>query len=158
MRLTDYIYLLYLKLQGVPPPFRNAEKYRRKGIKIGEGTYIYNNVHIDLSKGSHIEIGKNSCLTGCSILSHDASIKRFGNYESLLGKVIIGDNVFIGWQAIVLKGVTIGNNVIIGAGSVVTKDIPSNSVVAGNPAKVIMTTEEWLKKNVNKMQSKQYQT
>lgn len=147
MKISDYVYLLYLKLKGVEPPLRNAERYRRKGIKIGKGTYIYNNVHLDLSRGTHIEIGKNSCLTGCSVLSHDASIKRFGNYESLIAKVIIGDNVFIGWQAIILRGVKIGDNVIIGAGSVVTKNIPSNSVVAGNPAKIIMTTEEWLKKN-----------
>lgn len=150
MKLSDYIYMVYLKLKGVKPALRNAERYRRKGIKIGKGTYIYNNVHLDLSQGTSIEIGKNSCLTGCSVLSHDAAIKRFGAYESLTAKTKIGDNVFIGWQAIILKGVTIGDNVIVGAGSVVTKGIPSDSVVAGNPAKIITTTEVWLKKNIDK--------
>lgn len=56
------------------------------------------------------------------------------------------DNVFIGCNTTILGNVRIGSNVIIGAGSVVTKDIPSNSVVVGNPAKVIGTFEEFLEK------------
>lgn len=55
------------------------------------------------------------------------------------GPVVIGDNVWIGDKATVLPGVTIGNNSIIAANSVVTKDVPSNSVAAGNPAKIIKT-------------------
>jgi acetyltransferase-like isoleucine patch superfamily enzyme len=51
--------------------------------------------------------------------------------------VRIGDNVWIGMNAVVLKGVTIGENSVIGAGAVVTKDVPANVVVAGNPAKVV---------------------
>lgn len=51
--------------------------------------------------------------------------------------VKIGDNVWIGGRAVINPGVTIGDNVVIGSGSVVTKDIPANSVVAGNPARVI---------------------
>ncbi len=136
MFVIDYFYLFYLKLKGVKFPFRNAEKYRRKGVKIGDNTYVYKNVHIDLTKGSDITIGNNCCLTGCSILAHDASYNRTGG-KTEFKPVVIGNNVFIGWQAIVLMGVTIGDNVIIGASSVVTKDIPSNCVVAGIPAKII---------------------
>ena len=51
--------------------------------------------------------------------------------------VTIGDNVWIGGSATILPGVSIGDNVTIGAGSVVTKDVESNTVVAGNPAKII---------------------
>jgi acetyltransferase-like isoleucine patch superfamily enzyme len=54
-------------------------------------------------------------------------------------KVEIGDNVWIGWGAIILKGVNIGDNSIIAAGAVVVKDIPSNSIAAGNPAVVVKT-------------------
>jgi len=52
-------------------------------------------------------------------------------------QIEIGNNVWLGRNTIVLKGVKIGNNVIVGAGSVVAKDIPSNCIAAGNPAKVI---------------------
>lgn len=58
------------------------------------------------------------------------------------GFPIIGDNVYIASNSTVIGGIHIGNNVIIGAGSVVTKDIPDNSVVAGNPARVIKTLDE----------------
>ena len=55
---------------------------------------------------------------------------------------VIGDNVYIAANATVIGGVNVGNNVIIGAGSVVVKDIPDNSVVVGNPARVIRTIME----------------
>ena len=62
------------------------------------------------------------------------------------GGIKIGNNVFIGMKSTILKGVHIGNNVIIGANSLVNKDIPDNCVVAGNPAKVIMTLEQYYEK------------
>ena len=60
--------------------------------------------------------------------------------------ITIGDNVHIGWNAIIMPNVHIGNNVVIGAGAVVTKDIPDNSVAVGVPAHVIQTTDEYRKK------------
>src|SRR5574344_645095 len=56
--------------------------------------------------------------------------------------ITIGDNVWIGGNAVILPGVTIGNNVIIGAGSVVGKDIPDNMIAAGNPCRVIREITE----------------
>lgn len=64
------------------------------------------------------------------------------------GSVTIGNNVFIGRNAIITRNVTIGDNVIIGVGSVVTKDCESNSVYAGVPAKRIMDLEKYLSKRV----------
>ena len=58
----------------------------------------------------------------------------------------IKNNVFIGSNSIILPGVTINSNVIVAAGSVVTKSVPSNSVVGGNPAKVICTFDEFVEK------------
>lgn len=69
-----------------------------------------------------------------------------GHFNYNQGCIEIMDNVFIGCNTTILGNVRIGSNVIIGAGSVVTKDIPSNSVVVGNPAKVIGTFEEFLEK------------
>ena len=59
------------------------------------------------------------------------------------GGVKIGNNVFIGMKTTILKGVHIGDNVIIGANSLVNKNIPDNCVVAGNPAKIIMSIEDY---------------
>ena len=84
------------------------------------------------------------------ILLHDASTKRFIGY-SRVGKVVIGSNVFIGADAIICPGVTIGNNVVVGAGSVVTKNIPDNSIVVGNPGRVIGTTDNFIEKNQKDM-------
>ena len=73
--------------------------------------------------------------------------------ESLLGgalPVTIGNNVFIGTKAVILKGTTIGDNCIVGAGSVVRGTFPDGVVIAGNPAKVICTVKEFHNKNLNK--------
>jgi acetyltransferase-like isoleucine patch superfamily enzyme len=61
--------------------------------------------------------------------------------EYVQGAVQIGNHVWIGEKATILKGVTIGDNVIIGAGSVVTQNIPANCIAAGNPAKIIRAIE-----------------
>lgn len=87
---------------------------------------------------------------GVTILTHgyDWSVLK-GVYSEVLGSsgaVSIGDNVFIGMQSTILKGVHIGNNAIIGANSLVNRDIPDNCVAAGNPCKVIMSLDEYYKK------------
>ena len=55
--------------------------------------------------------------------------------------IVIGKNVWIGANAMIVPGVTVGDNAIIGAGAVVTKDVPANAVVAGVPAKVMKMVE-----------------
>jgi acetyltransferase-like isoleucine patch superfamily enzyme len=67
-----------------------------------------------------------------------------------MGKIVIGNNCFIGNGSKIMLGVRIGDNVIVGAGAIVTKDVPSNSVVAGVPAKVICTIDEFYEKNKEK--------
>lgn len=98
-----------------------------------------------------IEIGENVQITaGVTILTHgfDWAVLKgvYGEVLGSRGKVTIGDNVFIGTNATILKGVTIGSNVIIGACSVVTHDIPDNCVAVGAPAKPVMSIEEYYEK------------
>jgi acetyltransferase-like isoleucine patch superfamily enzyme len=104
-------------------------KYR-KGIKKGEEVYLSPGCYLD--GGGGLKIGNFVKITrGCIVLTHT---EESGKKE--YAPVNIGDNVFIGVDTTILKGVTIGNNVIIGAKSLVTKDIPSNSIAYGIPAKV----------------------
>jgi len=69
-----------------------------------------------------------------------------GNFNYLCKPIEVFDNVFIGCNSIILPGVKIGPNAVVAAGSVVTKDVKENTVVAGNPAKVIETFDEYLEK------------
>lgn len=101
---------------------------------------------IDMGEPYLIHIGNNVTITGVKILTHDASLKKTIGY-SKTGKVHIGNDVFIGWGSIILPNTTIGNRVVIGAGSVVAKDIPDNSVVVGNPCRIICTYDEYVQKN-----------
>lgn len=84
-----------------------------------------------------------------TFITHDITNYMLKNYDQRYYKYQTGcievmDNVFIGSKVIILPNVRIGNNVIVGAGSIVTKDIPDNSVVAGNPAKVISSFEDYV--------------
>ena len=72
-----------------------------------------------------------------------------GRVKEKVGCIEIGDNVFIGANSTVLPNVKIGSNVIIGAGTLVNKDVPDNSVVAGIPARVIGSFEDFVQKRAN---------
>ena len=143
MKAVKFFFIrLMMKLRGYRNAQINAVKWRMKGVDVGEGTWIFTNVHIDRTKGSEVHIGKNCVLTACSILAHDASLHLAYDILPCFAPVHIGDNCFIGWHSIVLPGVTIGNDCVIAAGAVVTKDIPAGSIAAGNPARVIGKTED----------------
>lgn len=126
---------------------------RSKGIRIGEQVTIFEprNTFIDDTRPCLLGIGNNVKISrGVTILTHDYSWSvingKNGDILGAAGKVIIGNNVFIGMQATILMGVEIGNNVIIGANSLVTKDIPDDCVVAGNPARIICSLSDYIEK------------
>ena len=89
--------------------------------------------------GNNVMIGGGVTIVDSDF--HSLDYNDWGTWRDLQRKrseeVVIGDNVFIGMEALILKGVHIGNGCVIGARTVVTKDIPSYSVVAGNPCRVI---------------------
>lgn len=97
-----------------------------------------------------ITIGSNVHITdGVRFITHDGGTLLYRNQVpdlEITKPIVVGNNVYIGTNAIILPGVTIGNNVVIGAGAVVTKDIPDNSVAVGVPARVIKTADEYLEK------------
>lgn len=141
------------KLLGIPiiNPKTKIEVLKEKGLKVGENFNMQDECIIDDSHCWHISIGDNVTLAPrVHILAHDASTKMPLNYAKI-GNVNIGNNVFIGAGSIILPTVNIGNFVIIGAGSIVTKDIPDNSVVAGNPAKLICSFQQYIEKQKNLM-------
>lgn len=123
------------------------------GMVIGNNTVIYspNNCVIDQTRPWMIEIGDNvSITTGVTILTHgyDWSVFKgmYGDVLGSAGRVKIGNNVFIGMNSTILKGVTIGNNVVIGANSLINKNVPDNSVVVGNPQRVVCDIDSYLEK------------
>ncbi len=137
-----------LKITG----YQDIESLKAMGLKIGEDVSIQHGCLIDENHCWHISIGDRVTLApNVHILAHDASIKRATGYAKI-GKVKIGSDVFIGAGSIILPGVEIGEGTIVGAGSVVTKDLPRKVVAGGNPARVICTLEEYLKKIEKQME------
>ncbi|MFD1551811.1 acyltransferase [Putridiphycobacter roseus] len=129
---------------------------RAKKLGWGNGTSIYDNAYVfgDVTVGENTWIGPFTIIDGtgsltigdfCTIsagvhlYSHDNVLRTLsGNRKPILyAPLKIGSNTYIGPQSIISKGISIGDYVIIGANSFVNKDVPSNAIVAGNPAKVI---------------------
>lgn len=133
---------------------------RSLGMRIGEDVHLYapTKILIDQQYPWLVTIGNHVQITeGVIILTHDYAwsvLKRLegekipqrGAVLGACGPVTIGDNVFIGMNTVITRGVTIGSNVVIGAGSVVTKDCPDGGVYAGNPARRIMDIETYYEK------------
>lgn len=123
-----------------------TEKLVTLGLKVGKNFKRLHGVILDPAHCFLITIGNNVTMApNVHILAHDAST-CYGLGYAKIGRVNIGNNVFIGASTIVLPNVTIGDNVVIGAGAVVSKDLPANGVYAGNPAKKIMSYEEYIEK------------
>ena len=140
------------RVYGVPFAGFDVKFRGKTGMRIGEGTEVFarpTNILIDTTRPWLIEIGRNVQLTaGVKILTHGydwAVLKaKYGDIYGSAGKVTIGDDCFIGMNALILKGTTIGDRVIVGAGSVVAGGtFPSDCVIAGNPARVICTLEAY---------------
>lgn len=124
--------------------------FRSCGMRIGSGCNICSNI---VTPESHlIEIGDNVTVGGhVEFVTHDNSISKvLPNCTDLFGKIVVGNNCFIGARSVIMYGVTIPDNVIVAAGSVVTKSVESsNVIVGGNPARVITTWEKFGAKNAN---------
>lgn len=129
--ISPYLYSGYIYLD-----VRSASS----SIKFGEDVWINNNCSI-ISDGPGISIGSKTMFgTFCEIVDSDFHEinpqNRYGG-KPLMGKVQIGENVWLGSNVKVMKGVTIGDNSVIANGSVVTRSIPANVIAGGIPAKIL---------------------
>lgn len=146
IKILDNVIYIFEKIFSILRDRPPMKRLIREGMIVGKNVSVQNGVYFDLSHCWLICIGNNVTFAPhVRIIAHDASTKMFLDFTKI-GKVEIGNHVFIGANTTVLPGVKIGDNVIIGANSVITKDIPNNSVFAGNPAKKIYSIEEYLQK------------
>jgi len=124
---------------------------RTKGSQIGPDCDILTEFDNWGTEPYLVHLGRNVTVThGVLFVTHDGATRvfratepRWRNEMGVYGRILVGDNVFIGVNSVILPGVSIGSNVIIGAGSIVTKDIPSNKVVGGNPARILCSVDEY---------------
>lgn len=134
-------------------------------LKVNGNFSLYYDTDIILFEGSSLELGsgyintnlkircKNNIKIGHNVaISHDVTIMDSDYHtikylddtkNNLIDSVEIGDKVWIGSRVLILKGVKIGSGSIIAAGSVVTKSVPENTIVGGNPAKIIKKIKGW---------------
>jgi acetyltransferase-like isoleucine patch superfamily enzyme len=128
--------------------------WKKQGeIIIGRNTYIGLGSRVWSAKkitiGNNVQLAHNVNIFDSNIHSLDPSIRLIeylNHYENVNSdlkeqEVIIEDNVWLGTNVVILKGVSVGKNSIVGAGTIITKDIPPNCIVAGNPPKIIRTIE-----------------
>lgn len=148
MSLKDKLKSCFLGYKATEKSY--IKHLKKIGIKVGRNVHIYRpfNTTIDIQNPHLLTIGNDVQITGpVTILTHDYGWsvlkKKYGIIYGNQRKTIIGNNVFIGWGATILGGSHIGDNVIIGANSVVSGNVDSNSVYAGNPARKLMTLEEY---------------
>ena len=124
-------------------------------MKIGENCIIDKTAEFGtepylISMGNNVRITK-----GVRFITHDGSLwvpRNLGLVDKkadFFGKIVIGNNVNIGWDAIIMPGVQIGDNCIIAAGAIVTKNVPDNSVAVGIPARVLESIQEYADKKRN---------
>jgi maltose O-acetyltransferase len=130
----------------------DPERLVRQGLTLGERVYIAPGTVIDPRHCWLVSIGDDSVLgPRVHILAHDASTKPHLGYTKI-GEVDIGRRVFIGAMAVILPDVRIGDGAIVGAGSVVREDVPAGTVVFGNPAEVICSTDVYLERHRQRME------
>ena len=129
----------------------------KEGLKVGRGVSVMGDVNFG-SEPYLITLEDEVRISfGVSFVTHDGGTWAFRDqpeYCDIIkyGKIHIGRRTFLGCNSIIMPGVTIGERCVVAAGSVVTKDIPDGHVVAGVPARILMTTEEYARKSKTGME------
>jgi acetyltransferase-like isoleucine patch superfamily enzyme len=139
MKLREVYKRIYEKILEQSNSKRRINYLRRKGVRIGRNcvinTLAFSTEPYLVEMGNEVSIG-----WGTQFITHEGSVKCLGEELDgyLYGEIKIGNKVFIGINCIILLNTSIGDNCIIGAGSIVRGHFPDNSVILGNPAKVVL--------------------
>lgn len=125
----------------IEPPLHS--NWGGKNVRFGNGVYANFNLTLvddtDIYVGDNVMFGPNVIVSAGTHPIHPELRRKQAQFNV---PIHIGNNVWIGAQAVILPGVRIGDNSVIGAGSIVTKDIPANVVAVGNPCKVVREINE----------------
>lgn len=105
----------------------------------------YTNACVQIICADKIVIGEDVAIARDVIIRDTDAHEILGKNHCKTKPIVIGNHVWIGTRAIIMKGVTIGDGAVIAAGAIVTKDVPANTIVAGVPATVIRENVEWKK-------------
>lgn len=122
------------------PVFVHGSVVSYPSVAIGDGSVVLPNAVLDAA----VVIGKHCIINNNATISHNV---RIGDYShiaiqaAIAGGVIIGEGVLVGAGSVILPEIEIGPWSVIGAGAVVTKDVPANSMVVGNPARLVGTNQ-----------------
>ena len=144
---------IYRSVRMDTPPYRQFALGRGSVV---ESYSCINNAVGDVIIGDHTRIGLHNTIIGPVSIGNNVNLAQgitvtalnhnFGDATKRIDEqgvstkpVVIGDDVWIGANVVVLPGVTIGSHCVVAAGAVVTKDVPDRTIVAGVPAKVIKT-------------------
>lgn len=138
-------FLHRIRLMSAPMPHR-IDIFRSLGVRIGKDCRIVGRIDFG-SEPYLVSIGDGVIISSeVVILTHDGAVGLFRKEHpgmNVYAPVHVGNRVFIGNRVMLMPGVTIGDDVVIGAGSLVTKSVPSGSVVAGVPARVLGSIQSY---------------
>ena len=143
MKIRQLYKLIYSKLKPIKYMAKVGVNFPRGGVKL-YGKVAWGSEPWIITLGSNVHI-----TDGVKFITHDGGTLLYRHLVpdlEITKPIVVGDNVYIGNNVIILPGVKIGNNVVIGAGAIVSRDIPDNSVAVGVPARVIKTADEYLEK------------
>jgi acetyltransferase-like isoleucine patch superfamily enzyme len=138
-RIANYI-LQWIARWALTPPRLRTRLQKARGVNFSslETVYIGTNVYFDQLRPQDIFIGKDVLITeGVKILTHYYDAENYEHDMRMTGRVVIQDNVFLGFNVIIASPVIIGEGAVVGANSVVTRDVGKNEIVGGVPAKTI---------------------